>query len=207
MSSDLSSNPTATAAGSPAPGGPNAAIPLNAAPQPAKPKSAWSPLAIPIFRALWIAYLVSLIGTWAREAGGPKLMENLTSARKDSPLWVSLVQTAGTLPICLLSIIAGVLADTLDRRKLLLWCNVWMLVISGLLAAVTFAGQGFITKESLLVLTLLLGIGAAMAGPAFQYVIPELVPPADLPLAVSLNSVSLNIARAVGPALAGALIA
>lgn len=182
------------------------AVAINAPPAPVA-KSAWSPLAVPIFRALWVAYLISLIGTWAREAGGPKLMENLTTGQKDSPLWVSLVQTAGTLPICLLSIVAGVLADTLDRRKLLLYCNIWMLVVSAGLAAMTFGGAGVITRESLLLLTVLLGIGAAMAGPAFQYVIPELVPPGDLPLAVSLNSVALNIARAVGPALAGAVIA
>jgi MFS family permease len=134
-------------------------------------------------------------------------MENLTAGQPDSPFWVSLVQTAGTLPIALLSIVAGVLADTLDRRKLLLWCNVWMLVVSAVLAAMTFGGSGVIGRNSLLVLTTLLGIGAALAGPAFQYVIPELVPPSDLPLAISLNSVALNIARAVGPALAGAVIA
>src|SRR3954469_13882122 len=133
MSSDLSSNPTATAAGSPAPGGANASIPLNAAPQPAKPKSAWSPLAVPIFRALWVAYLVSLIGTWAREAGGPWLMGILTDKQADSPQWVSLMQTASNLPLALLSIAAGVLADIYDRRRLLIFTNLWMLVASAVL--------------------------------------------------------------------------
>jgi MFS family permease len=200
MSSDLSSNPTAAAAGSPAPGGPAAAaIPLDYQQVP-KPKSAWSPLAVPAFKALWFAYLISLIGTWAREAGGPWLMEAM---KEKSPgtvaFWVSLIQPAGTLPICLLSISAGVFADIYDRRKLLIYSNVWMLVVSSLLGIVTLAGGA--TPQLLLAFTFLLGVGAALAGPAFQYVIPELVPPSELPLAIALNSVALNVARAVGPVL------
>src|SRR5690349_17635232 len=121
--SDLTSNPSAVAAGSPAPSGPAVVTP--AAPvTPEAPKAWWHPLTVPAFRALWVAYSVSLIGTWAREAGGPKLMENLTAGRGDSPFWVSLIQTAGNLPIALLSIAAGVLADIFDRRKLLLWTSV-----------------------------------------------------------------------------------
>ncbi|HSI33335.1 MAG: MFS transporter [Phycisphaerae bacterium] len=204
--SDPSSNPSAVAGGSPAPGGPVVVTPAAAATaKPEAPKEWWHPLTVPAFRALWIAYSISLIGTWAREAGGPKLMENLTAGRPDSPFWVSLIQTAGNLPIALLSIAAGVLADIFDRRKLLLWTSVWMLVWSALLATATLTG--FINKEAVLVFTLLLGVGAAMAGPAFQYMIPELVPPKDMPLAVALNSVALNVARAVGPALAGGVIA
>ncbi|MDB5319379.1 MAG: arabinose efflux permease family protein, partial [Phycisphaerales bacterium] len=154
MASDLSSNPAAAAAGSPAPGGPAAAIPLNYQEAP-KPKSAWSPLAVPIFRALWIAYLVSLIGTWAREAGGPWLMGILTDKQKDSALWVSLIQTASNLPIAFLSIAAGVMADIYDRRRLLIWTNVWMLVASAALAVMTITGH--INRESLLIMTLVLG--------------------------------------------------
>ncbi|HYE21643.1 MAG TPA: MFS transporter [Tepidisphaeraceae bacterium] len=203
--SDPSSNPSAVAGGSPAPGGPVVVTPAAAPAKPEAPKAWWQPLTVPAFRALWVAYSISLIGTWAREAGGPKLMENLTAGRPDSPFWVSLIQTAGNLPIALLSIAAGVLADIFDRRKLLLWTSVWMLVWSALLATATLTG--FINKEAVLVFTLLLGVGAAMAGPAFQYMIPELVPPKDMPLAVALNSVALNVARAVGPALAGGVIA
>src|SRR5258705_12904980 len=107
MASDLTSNPAATADGSAAPGGPAAAIPLNYQ-EAVKPKSAWSPLGVPIFRALWLAYLISLIGTWAREAGGPWLMGILTDKQPDSPFWVSLIQTASNLPIAFLSIAAGV---------------------------------------------------------------------------------------------------
>jgi len=198
-SSDLSSNPSATGAGSPAPGGPPAApLPLDYA-TPAKPKSAWSPLAVPAFKALWFAYLISLIGTWAREAGGPWLMRAMMEGHKDAPTWVSLIQTAGNLPICLLSISAGVFADIYDRRKLLIYTNIWMLVMSALLGITTLAG--YATPQVLLGFTFLLGMGAALAGPAFQYVIPELVPPSELPLAIGLNSVALNVARAVGPVL------
>jgi MFS family permease len=163
-------------------------------------KSPWSPLAVPAFKALWLAYLISLIGTWAREAGGPWLMEALKEKSPDTvAFWVSLIQPAGTLPICLLSISAGVFADIYDRRKLLIYSNVWMLVISTILGVVTLAGGA--TPQMLLGFTLLLGVGAALAGPAFQYVIPELVPPSELPLAIGLNSVALNVARAVGPVL------
>jgi len=199
-SSELSSNPTATGAGSPAPGGaPAAPLPLEYA-TPVKPKSAWSPLAVPAFKALWFAYLISLIGTWAREAGGPWLMEALKEKSPDTvAFWVSLIQPAGTLPICLLSISAGVFADIYDRRKLLIYSNVWMLVVSALLGIVTLAGGA--TPLMLLGFTVLLGVGAALAGPAFQYVIPELVPASELPLAIGLNSVALNVARAVGPVL------
>jgi MFS family permease len=148
---------------------------------------------------LWLAYLISLIGTWAREAGGPWLMRALKEGHADQAFWVSLIQTAGTLPICLLSIAAGVLADIYDRRNLLIITNVWMLVMSMLLGIATLAGMA--TPQVLLGFTFLLGVGAALAGPAFQYVIPELVPPSELPLAVALNSVALNVARAVGPVL------
>lgn len=199
MSSDVTTNPAATAAGSPAPGGPATALPTAAPAKPQAPKSAWSPLAVPAFRALWVAYLVSLIGTWAREAGGPWLMRALKEGATDAPTWVSLIQTAGNLPICLLSIAAGVLADIYDRRNLLIMTNIWMLVMSALLGIVTLSGGA--TPHVLLGFTFLLGCGAALAGPAFQYVIPELVPPSELPLAVALNSVALNVARAVGPVI------
>ena len=111
-------------------------------PVPSQPavKSAWSPLAVPAFKALWFAYLISLIGTWARVAGGPWLMEALKEKSSDVAFWVSLIQPAGTLPICLLSISAGVLADIYDRRKLLIYFNIWMLVISALLGIFTLGG-------------------------------------------------------------------
>jgi len=163
---------------------------------PTTHKSAWSPLAIPLFRALWLATVISNIGTWAQEAGGPWLMELL---KHSDPKWVALVSVAENLPICLLSVIAGALSDVLDRRKLLIFTQIWMLIASGLLGVLTLLG--LTTPGLLLFFTATLGIGIALSGPPFQAIVPELVAPADMPLAVALNSVALNVARAVGPAL------
>lgn len=166
---------------------------------PSQKPSAWSPLRYPIFRALWIAYMVSLIGTWAREAGGQWLIKELTGPAGDAPKYLGYLRMASDLPIGFLSIAAGVFADVYDRRKLLILCNGLMFAVSLILGLVTLSGH--VTAGSVLGLTVLLGVGAALAGPAFQYVLPEVVPPADLPHAIGLNSVALNVARAAGPAL------
>ncbi len=163
---------------------------------PVAQKSAWSPLAIPLFRALWLATVVSNIGTWAQEAGGPWLMKLL---KHSDPKWVALVAVAENVPIFLLTIVAGVLADVVDRRKLLIWTQLWMLGASGALGILTLCGT--ISAGWLLFFWALLGVGIALSGPPFQAIVPELVAPADMPLAVALNSVALNVARAVGPAL------
>src|SRR5258706_14188165 len=106
MASDLSSNPAATGAGSPAPGG---AVPAGSATAtPQSTSGAWSPLAIPIFRALWIGYVLSQIGTSAREAGAQWLMTSLVKDPHERASWLGLIQTSFYLPICALSIAAGV---------------------------------------------------------------------------------------------------
>jgi MFS family permease len=169
--------------------------------------SAWSPLRVKVFRDVWIATIVSNIGTWAQEFGGPWLMRLLTPDK----LWVGLVSFASNLPLCFLSAPAGVLADMLDRRRFLIFTQIWMLIASGALGVLTLMGvlrpemQGM-SIGILLGFTALLAIGNALSGPPFQAIVPELVPPGDMPLAVSLNSVALNVARAVGPAV-GMLIA
>jgi MFS family permease len=168
---------------------------------PAAHKSAWSPLAIPLFRALWLATVVSNIGTWAQEAGGPWLMKLL---KNGDPKWVALVAVAENVPIFLLTIIAGVLADVVDRRKLLIWTQLWMLAASGALGILTLLGM--VTAGWLLFFWAVLGVGIAISGPPFQAIVPELVAPADMPLAVALNSVALNVARAVGPAIGVAVM-
>lgn len=168
------------------------AVPAVSAPH----KSAWSPLAIPLFRALWLATVASNIGTWAQEAGGPWLMKLL---KNGDPKWVAFVAVAENVPIFLLTFVAGALADVLDRRKLLIFTQIWMLAASGTLGLLTLHGS--VTAGVLLFLWAMLGVGIALSGPAFQAIVPELVPPADMPLAVALNSVALNVARAVGPAL------
>lgn len=175
---------------------------LVTAPLAAKPpaaKSAWSPLAVPIFRALWIGYVLSQIGISAREAGAQWLMTELVQNPHERSSWLGLIQTVFYVPVCVLSIAAGVWADITDRRRLLILTNLAILIASTILGVITLAG--LTTPTILLVFLFVLGVGTALSGPAFQYVIPELVPPNDMPLAISLNSVALNVGRAVGPAL------
>jgi MFS family permease len=163
--------------------------------------SPWSPLAEPIFRALWIATVASNIGTWMEDVGESWLMVSLTT----SPMLVALVETAGSLPVVLLALPAGALADVVDRRRLLLITQSWMLISAAMLGVFTLAGM--VTPWLLLLLTFTLGLGSAMNGPAWQAIIPELVPRNELPAAVTLVGAAVNVSRAVGPALGGLLVA
>src|SRR5215813_6686641 len=147
---------------------------------PEKSLSPWSPLAEPIFRALWIATVASNIGTWMQDVGESWLMVSLA------------------LP-------AGALADVVDRRRLLLITQSWMLVSAAAMGLLTLAGMA--TPWLLLVLTFTLGLGTAMNGPAFQAILPEIVPRQEIPAAVTLARVAVNVSRAVGPALGGLLVA
>ncbi|RDI67297.1 MFS transporter [Nocardia pseudobrasiliensis] len=162
--------------------------------------STWAPLTSRVFRALWIAQLVSNLGTWMQTVGAQWLLVDEPGAAT----WVSLVQTATTLPVMLLSIPSGVLADLLDRRRLLIGAQAAMAVCAALLTAVTASGR--ITPLLLLTLLFLLGIGQAMTAPAWQAIQPELVPRNEIPAAAALGSMSQNVGRAVGPAIAGVLV-
>ena len=163
--------------------------------------SAWATLQHELFRGLWIASVVSNIGTLMQDVGASWLMTQLAP----SPLMVSLIQTAGSLPVFLLSFAAGALADILDRRRLLIFSQSWMLGAA--------AGLGILTVFHLtsplllLTFTFLLGLGNALNGPAWSAIVPELVPRDEVGAAVSINSVSYNVARAVGPALGGLVVA
>jgi MFS family permease len=163
--------------------------------------SFWTPISKPLFRNLWLASLFSNIGTWLQNVAAAWLMTSLAP----SPIWVALVQTASTLPVFLLSVPAGALADLVDRRRLLLITQTWMLVAAMILSAITFGG--WIGPGWLLGLTFALGIGAALNGPAWQAIVPELVSRKEINAAVVLNSIGFNLARAVGPALSGLLLA
>src|SRR5258708_1853929 len=164
--------------------------------------SPWSPLAFAAFRWLWIASVVSNIGTWMQNVGAAWLMTSLPQA---SPLLVALVQTATTLPSFMLGVPAGAIADIVDRRKLLLVTQTWMLGAAAALGALTMLGVA--GPYTLLWLTFALGLGSAMNGPAWLAIIPELVPKKELAAAITLNSVGFNLARAVGPALGGLVVA
>src|SRR6202051_4873522 len=164
-------------------------------------RGAWSPLRYPTFRAMWIASVASNIGTWMHTVGAGWLMTSLAL----SPLPVALVQTATAWPMFVVGLPAGALADMVSRRRLLIFTQSWMLAAAALLGVLTLAGQ--IGPLSLLALTFALGLGSAMNGPAWAAAIPELVPREELAAAVALNSVGFNLARAVGPAMGGALMA
>lgn len=159
------------------------------------------PLRQPLFRSLWIASIASNIGTWMQNVGGAWLMTSLTP----SPLMVALMQTATSLPVFLVGLPAGALADIVDRRRLLLFWQTWMLVAAALLGILTLFGAT--TPGILLGLTFALGLGSAMNAPAWQAIVPELVSRAQLTTAVTLNSAGFNVARAVGPALGGIIVA
>src|SRR6185295_8148490 len=145
-------------------------------------ESPWSPLSHPVFRALWIASLVSNIGTWMQNVSAAWAMTSLSP----SPLMVALVQSATSLPVFVVGLPAGAVADIVDRRRLLLVTQSWMLVAAGLLAVLAFLD--LVTPTTLLVLTFALGVGAAMNAPTWQAITPELVPPSELTRAVALNA-------------------
>jgi MFS family permease len=154
-----------------------------------------------LFRDRWIASLVSNTGGWMQDTAATWLMTALTT----SPLLIALMQTAASLPVLLLGLPAGALADILDRRRLLLFWQSWMLVAAAVLSILTFSGG--IGPWTLVALTLALNCGAAMNNPAWQAIVPELVPRAEVAHAISLNSAAFNLARAVGPAAGGLMMA
>jgi MFS family permease len=161
----------------------------------------WAPLRHALFRNLWIATVVSNLGTWMQDVGAGWLMTSLSS----SPSLVALVEAADSLPVMLLALPAGALADIVDRRRLLLFVQGYLLVVTAALAVLTLAG--LVSAWGLLFFTFLMGVGTAVVMPAWAAIVPELVPPAQLSAAVSLNSVGINASRAVGPAIAGVLVA
>jgi MFS family permease len=159
------------------------------------------PFRVPMFRNLLIADLVSDIGTFMQGVGAAWLMVSQGAG----PLLVSLTQTASALPFFLLALPAGALGDIFDRRKLIVTTEVWMFLVAAVLAALTLLH--LITPWLLLFLTLALSIGDALEAPTWRAVLPELVSGEDLLPAMALNGIEFNLARAIGPALGGFLIA
>jgi len=177
--------PTANAAGTPS--------------APAAP-SAWDALRYPVFRSLWIATVVSNIGAWMYNAASGWLMTSLSP----SPLIVSLVQVANSLPLFLFALPAGALADMLDKRRLILALEIFTTAFSAVFALlVTLHAVG---PTLLLLFIFLLGILAALETPAWQAIVPLLVPASALSSAVAVNSVGVNISRVIGPAITGGII-
>jgi MFS family permease len=154
----------------------------------------------PIFRAVWITSLITNFGGLIQSVGAAWMMSSIASAQM-----VALVQASVALPIMLLSLAAGALADTMDRRKIMLMAQSFMLAVSVGLSVITY--MGWITPWVLLTFTFLIGCGVAFNGPAWQASVGDMVPREDLPGAVTLNSMGFNMARSVGPALGGVIVA
>jgi MFS family permease len=162
---------------------------------------AWAPLRRPVFRALWTAQAVSNVGTWMQTVGAQLFL----TERSASATLVALVQTATSLPVLLLALPSGVLADLLDRRRLLISASFAAAGVGVALTVLTWSDR--LSPAGLLGLTALIGATTALTLPAWQAIQPELVPRAELPSAAALNGISQNIARAVGPAIGGVLVA
>jgi predicted MFS family arabinose efflux permease len=167
----------------------------------ASPGGAFAALRHRVFATLWMATVLGNVGTFMRDVASGWLVTELSN----SPSTVAMVQAASTLPIFLLAIPAGALTDIVDRRKLLIAVQIFLACVSATLALL--AATGKITVASLVALTFLGGASAALAGPAWQSIVSELVPKNELKAAVALNSLGFNIARAIGPAVGGLLLA
>ena len=167
---------------------------------PAPTVSPWQPLSQPVFRMLWIATVVSNVGSWMSDVGINWSMLTLSA----DPLDIALVQAASSLPMFLFALPSGVMADIVDRRKYLLFSQLWVFIAAAGLTLLSFTGH--VTPTVLLAATFLLSVGAAMSSPPFQAIVPDLVSKPELGSAVALNSLGVNISRAIGPALGGFLL-
>src|SRR4051794_23719859 len=162
--------------------------------------SRWGPFRHPVYRRLWIATVAANIGAWMYNAAAGWLMTSLDPA----PLMVSLVQVATTLPMFLFALPAGALADIIDKRRFILVLEVLSVITAALFAVLV--SLDLVTPAILLAFMFVIGAITAVEAPAWQSVVPLLVPRPDLTSAIAANSVGINISRAVGPALAGVLI-
>jgi len=170
------------------------------APAPGAP-SALSPFRFPVFRGVWTASLLSNFGSLIQSVGASWMMLQIAPSAD----MVALVQASTSLPIMLLSLVAGAMADNMDRRRVMIFAQIFMLVVS--LALALCAWFGLIGPWTLLLFTFSIGVGAAFFAPAWQASVGDMVPRVEVPGAVALNSMGFNIARSVGPAIGGAIVA
>jgi MFS family permease len=163
--------------------------------------AALAPLKEPVFRGLWLAWLAANLTMWMNDVAAAWLMTTLTT----SPVMVALVQTASTLPVFLLGLPSGAMADTVDRRRYFAATQLWVSLNALVLASLSLADA--LTAPLLLGLTFVNGVGLAMRWPVFAAIVPQIVSREQLPAALALNGIAMNLSRVIGPVLAGALIA
>nr|WP_156532569.1 MFS transporter [Agrobacterium vitis] len=164
-------------------------------------KSSLAPFKNQIFLTIWLASITSNFGGLIQDVGAAWMMTSISSSES----MVALVQASNTAPIMLFSLVAGALADGFDRRRVMLFAQVFLLTVSALLSIFTWFG--LLTPWSLLAFTFLIGCGTALNSPAWQASVGDIVGREDLPSAVSLNSMGFNITRSVGPAIGGLIVA
>lgn len=163
-------------------------------------ESVWSPMKVSIYRSFWICAFISNLGTWIQDVAASWVMTHLSS----SPLVISLLSFAGSLPVLFLSVFAGYVSDLGYRRRLLLCAQGLMFFAAGLLAYLVWQEQ--ITESSLLGLSLIMGVGFALTNPAFQSVLTDLVPNSMQAQAVLVYYMGINITRVLGPTLGGGVL-
>ena len=161
----------------------------------------WTPLQNRVFAMLWLAWMTSNICMWMSDVAASWMMTSLSN----SPIMVALIQTASNLPVFLMGLPSGALADIVNRKKYFVITQIWLAGVAALLCFFTFVGS--LSAELLLVLTFMNGIGLAMRWPVFAAIIPDLVNREQLPAALALNGMAMNASRIIGPLVAGALIA
>jgi MFS family permease/quinol monooxygenase YgiN len=172
-----------------------------AAPLSEDSHSAFAPLRRPVFRMLWLTWMAANTSMWMNDVAAAWLMTSLAA----TPLWVALVQSASTLPVFMLGLPSGALADILDRRRYFMMTQLWVAAVASIICVTVM--MGWMTAPLLLALTFANGVGLAMRWPVFAAIVPELVPRSQLPAALALNGVAMNASRIVGPLVAGAIIA
>ncbi|MFJ1255798.1 MFS transporter [Cupriavidus sp. CuC1] len=168
---------------------------------PSAQPSVLQPLGQPVFRMLWLAWLAGNMTMWMNDVSAAWLMAQLTTG----PMMVALVQASASLPLFLLGLPSGALADLLDRKRLYAFAQFWIALVS--IALAVLAAAGWMTAHSLLLLCFANGIGLAMRFPVFSAIVPTLVPRAQLPAALTLNALAINVSRIAGPLLAGVVMA
>jgi len=168
---------------------------------PSRLPNALAPFEGPVFRMLWTAWLAANITMWMNDVAAAWLMTTLTS----SPVMVALVQAASTLPVFVLGLPSGALADILDRRRYFAGTQLWVALNAAVLAALSLAD--LLSAPVLLALTFTNGIGLALRWPVFAAIVPDIVSRPQLPAALALNGIAMNLSRVVGPVVAGAVLA